>query len=281
MESAPAADRVTGFFPLSIPTSLALESAVGIHPDIPPPSSMPILKYDALWINLRTLYRNFIGSLSKGVAQDIHMEEIVAELLAEMEMIPSILKEYTRHDLEVVYYVSNYKGMESKYPHAQLRMDTTTKQIDYTKMFNAVLGHLNKHHSKEFLGFDLKLTGNARKNTLIITNYAYDLLSHKSFGKLTLLESHTGRIREQAQWYAKYYNGKELSMIPFREDLIQIFGDSETFKPLNIAVRKEIIDIAVKRNWSAITTSERIKTTLEEIQHPYTRTIILDIIRNG
>ena len=53
--------RTIGQFPLSIATSLAMEAAFGIYPDRPE-TKEPILKYDTLWVNVRTIFRNIMPS---------------------------------------------------------------------------------------------------------------------------------------------------------------------------------------------------------------------------
>jgi hypothetical protein len=274
------AERVVGQYPLSVATSLALEGANGVYPEreeTPP----PILKYDELWVNLRTLFRNFIGSLDKTTASLIGGYESAEVIAEEMEMIPTVLQE-SNPNCKVHFYVSNYERMEQKYPRAVIRRDTTPKQRVFTATQDDCIRKLLEHHKGQpnLSVFDRKLKhpSSVHSKVLMITHYAYDLLSAKEFKELALLESHTGAIKPKALWYTKYNQGKELVMIPFREDLLQVFGDAETFSPMDIRLRKEILEVANKYNWSQITTLDRIRLTIESMPNKFYVDILKEIL---
>lgn len=280
MNNSGIAERAVGAYPISIATSLAIESACGEHPDIPV-NRAPILDYPELWINIRTLFRNLMGALDKNTAAEVISPDLSATILEEMELINSIIQEHTNGRTKVVYYISNYKFPPNTYRLGVLRMDSTMKQKEYTAIQNQTLEILlqwSKAGTCNIVGFDLKLKPVGQPVAMIITHYAFDLLSHSAFGKLALLESHTGKIKMRAQWYTKYLNGKELAMIPFRDDMIQLFGDSETFRPGDPKLRKEVIEIATKYNWSAVTTLDKIRYGINQIQDPYHREILKDIL---
>lgn len=274
------AHRVKGQFPLSIATSLALESAVGIHPDIyPQPHEPPILKFTELWVNLRTLFRNFFNSLPKGLSETITPKEVYEGILEEMEIIPDVLRHYLdRRTPKVTYYLSKYKDLSKHYPKALLRTDTTEKQLHYSQLQDAVMTAFRHHQKDRFMEFDLKLKGSHAGRTAIITHYAYDLLSHKEFSGLTLLESHTGAFKPSSKWYTKYHGGTGLAMMPFREDLIQVFGDAEIFKPMGISLRKALIEIATKRHWSSVTSRAAIETGINDLDDKAHKTLMQSIL---
>jgi hypothetical protein len=274
---ADISERALGQFPISVATSLALEAGFGIHPEIKT-NKQPILEYKQLWINLRTVYRNIMGALAKN--NKVMSKEVAECLMDEMQMIDSIIAERTNGNMTVVYYVSNYQDMERHYKKAVVRADTTEKQKEYTMIQTKVLEAVLKAHqgNPNVRVFKRKLEGDNLPKSLIITHIAYDLLSSKLFHELDLLESHTGKIKHKSQWYTKYYNGNELSIIPFREDMLQIFGDKETFRPMNHDLRKEILDLAVKYHWTSITTSAKIRFNVEEIKNPYAKEIIKSIL---
>ncbi len=129
--------------------------------------------------------------------------------------------------------------------------------------------------------FALMLTGKdgqINPKSLILTHYAFVLLSAKAFAELVLVESHTGTLKDRTLWYTKYMNGKTLPILPFREDFLQIFGDSETFRPADAKLRKEIIELAKKYHWNATTTSDRIRYCVGTMTHHYARDIIKSIL---
>lgn len=258
------ASRTVGQYPLSVATSLAIESANGIHPEIVV-DSPPIRRFDELWVNLRTLYRNFVGALPKERARVVPSEESAHALMQEMEQIAQLVR------CPVVFYVSNYKDIDVRYPHATIRMDSTDNQRLYTSMQHETLEVLLKlNPPQKVLGFELKIhPEKPQTKALLLTHYPYDLLSSRSFGDLVLLESHTGRIKERAEWYTKYYQGKDLPPLPFREDLIQVFGDAEHFRPMDLKLRHALLEIAKQYNWTAITTYSKLIYGIEQLQNPY------------
>ena len=272
--------RAVGALPLSIATSLAVESAVGIHPEIHV-ARPPVLSYDEFWINLRTLFRNFMGALDKETYRAVEPMAISESLIEEMFHIQEIVKQYSSRT-KVVFYISNYKNMEIRYPYAVTRRDNTEAQKIYTllleKSVGIILKKLHQHPELPIAVFDLKLIPSAKKKTMIMTHIAFDLVSHKAFSHLSLIESHTGKIKEEAQWYTKYYQGKELSLFPFREDFIQVFGDSETFRPGDSTLRKELIALANKYKWNALITDEKIRYCINQMTNQYHKEVLKQLL---
>ncbi len=274
------ADRAVGEqFPLSIATELAIESACGTHPDLKVRSA-PILEFDEFWVNLRTIFRNFMGALDPDVARGVMPVHIAGALMEEMDIIELAIGNYSNGRCKVVFYLSNYKDMERHYRHARVRGDSTDKQKSYRATMNSTMENLLEMIPERIRGSDLHIGDKTTHNTvaLILTNYAFDLLSNRSFKDLVLLESHTGHIKERAQWYTKYQNGKELSMMPFREDLLQVFGDSETFSPMDIKLRKSLIEIAVLKRWSATTTTDKIRASLKEMPNQFAAELVRQVL---
>lgn len=266
--------REMGQFPLSIPTSLALEGAMGVYPE--KETHINVLPdYDEMWINLRTLFRNLMGSMKSEDAAQVTPTPVAQALLAEMEHLETILTERSAGRMKLVFYVSNYRGLEQKYPKAYVRKDTTPKQVIRTEIQKKAIQHLldllKEQGGHDVRVFELKLKTAKPTKALILTHYAYDLFVHPQFAQLDLLESHTGAIKPRSQWYTKYVDGKTLPMIPFREDFIQIFGDAETFSPWPIKHRREIIDLATKHHWTQVTTKALIdyNLTLLHASNPY------------
>ena len=288
MAHADVEGRTIGQYPISIATSLAIESAFGIHPEIKV-EKPPIGDFDELWVNLRTLFRNLAGSIDKDAWVSVKSAELKVAMIGEMQMIESLVVDQTQGRVRVVYYISDYADIEKHYPYATVRRDNTPRQKEYTDMLKHVVEEMLKELPKDYVRtFSLKLVARSNQpmeinmmkaaKVLILTHNAYDLLSYKNFGSLTLLESHTGAIKDRSQWYTKYYQGKELSMIPFREDLIQIFGDNETFRTHDPKIRRDIIEIAKKYKWSAVTTYDKLKYGIDSMKNPFAQAIMQKIM---
>ena len=272
--------RTIGQFPLSIATSLAMEAAFGIYPDRPE-TKEPILKYDTLWVNVRTIFRNIMGSLEKEFADRVTPPMLANTLNEEMMFINDVIKERTNNATTVVFYYSNYIDIEKHFKHGVVRMDNTPKQKEYTALHNQTIKILLD--SNEHIGikiFNLELHGNHKDlNALIITHYAIDLLSDHIFKKLTLLESHTGHFKEKSQWNSKFSGDtKLLNQIPFNSCFIRIFGDDTTFRPFTIKTRNDIIEIAKKYNWSSVSTKDKIRYGIQQLMNPYEKEIILSML---
>lgn len=267
-------ERTTGQYPLSVATSLAIESAMGIHPEIEVKVA-PIKQYAELWINLKTLYRNMMGALQGDAAQLVLGIPVGDEMQLEMDRIDSIIA--SEADCKVQYYVCNYSRMEQRFPNASIRVDSTARQKQFTRTMKEAIQHLlmlethpaDQQHASRVKVFDVTLKPVRKVKTLMLTHVPLDLCSEKHFGELALLESHTGAIKEKAQWYTKYQNGKDLARIPFREDLLQIFGDHELFHPYPIENRRQLLAIADKYNWTPLTTTEKIRYTIDFLLNPY------------
>lgn len=279
------AERVVGQYPISIPTSLALEAAFDIYPDRPPLGRKVINEYSEIWINIRTLFRNLMSCFSKEQSRSLFPGMLVLGLLDDIEMIQEVIRSNTNDNVKPIFYYSNYAKLDFHFKHGIIRTDRTDKQLEYTKLHNETIKLLLSKAEKEHIGdirvFDLLIKPTDRTNALIVTNFAIDLLANKEFSRMTLLESHSGQFKEKAQFYTKFYDGKECSQIPFRKDMLQIFGDNTLFHPMDIKLRREILEVAKKYNWSSITTTDRIRLTIDSIQNPYFKEFIKNILTNS
>ena len=267
-------ERATGQYPLSIATSLAIESALGIHPEIQV-NKPPIQNYVEFWVNLKTLFRNMMGAMEGDGPQLVVGIPVAEELQLEMDRIDSIVAGDS--DCKVVYYACNYDRLQQRFPNARIRVDSTPKQQIRTKTMTEALQHLINsekppEHTKQesrVRVFNLDLKPTVSVKTLIMTHVPLDLCSEKHFGELTLLESYTGAIKERAQWYTKYQNGKELTRVPFRQDLLQIFGDHELFHPYPIENRRDLLEVVDKYQWTSLTTTEKVRYCVDQLKNPY------------
>ena len=274
IKTGPLAQRAMSSFALSIGTGLAFESVfkgrtAPYDPDRPIPNKVNITDYNELWINLSTLIRNIYSSVSSQEQASLMGIDLYLTLESEIETIRSLVIEDSNNRTKPIFYVSDHSSLEAKHPHARIRFDTTDKQRMFTAIKDTVLKEYLRRHMAEA---DTKMfdehiypTGPAKK-VLILTNDAYDLLSYTEFGDLHLLESHTGLLKKRSLWYTKYHQGKELVRIPFASCFLQIFGDSVHFHPFPIKERLAIKEMADARNWTALTTRDRLLYCFTEMK---------------
>ena len=267
-------NREKGQFPISIATSLALESLLNIHPETSH-SSPPIFTFDSIWVNTRTIFRNMYTSMDRLIAESLETEDLLHGFTEDLN---NLLEFSIENKKDLILYYSHYKDFSTLYPYAKLRIANTPKQLHYQTKMDEIFSYLFKQ--KVFIDkFKDKTNGNIYvfndiikspeyTSTAILTHFPYDLLDSYSFSKLILLESHTGSIKDKSKWYTKYLNGKELPPLPFRLDLMQIFGDKEFFSPAPKKVRDIFLEAAKKYNWTTMTTKDRIIQSISGLNKP-------------
>ena len=270
--------REKGGFPISIGTSLAIESACGVFPDRPvdPP---PVLSVKEVWVNLRTLIRNLFGALPSDVREHVMPGDLVPAMLEDMSVIESTISKASTGLTRVVFYCCDYSTMPRIFPKAMLKVPKTEKQhVQKVLEDNTVKLLLTHSPPHDLRLFRLEIAGQF-PHSFIITHLPVDLLARYSFSKLELLESHTGAIKPYPQWHTKLTGGKDLNNIPFNRFSLQVFGDNgHQFTPLLPSIRKEVLRLAEQDNWSAITTDEKIRVSLRKIQDPVARTLLLALL---
>lgn len=264
--------RTMGAYPISIGTSLAVESiATGPNPPYDPervvPEKIELSYYDAFWINLHTLVRAIIGAVPTVEADKLKALDIATVMQSEIQVIRDLVAAESHGKTSLLLYVSQYKDLDKKHPMGKIRSPKTEKQIAYHKL---VTDTLNLFNSKQVKGsvevFSRELNPKEKKKVLIHTHYAYDLLSHGKFAELHLLESHTGVLKKKAQWYTKYSGGKDLVRIPFKCVFLQVFGDSQTFYGDFTKIKKDVIALADQFQWTSTTTDERLRLSFNSLR---------------
>lgn len=267
-----------GQFALNIPTSLALESLVGIHPERTW-DSPPHLKYDQIWVNLKTLTRNILSSFPKDVVDMVRPNFLTELIQDEWNAVKGVIYDNTK--LEPVLYMSNYAALERRYNknHALVRRDNTERQKEMaTRTSKAIESFLKDLTKEDIRIFDTDVTGDRDRRAIMMTHLPFDLVHHNTFEDLDLLESHTGMIKNRSLWYTKFLGGKDLAMIPFTLYFLRIFGDKEMFAPMDIKLRKELMELGTKFKWNALTTDSRIRTNIEYLQNPYYKVTLRELI---
>lgn len=275
--------RAISAFPVSVATSLALESIfIGklapIDPNRTIPQKVNIQDYDEFWINLSTLFRNIIGALSSADSKRVSAREVADVLRDEVEFIQSLVAQETQNNTKTVFYVCTRTDLQRKYRNAFIRGVNTEIQKAYKALHDAsIQGFLTSQGKQDHLRiFNNTLKPLRDVRALILTHSAFDLLSATNFKLMHLIESHTGILKKPAQWNTKYYQGKELSFMPFSKYLLPILGDSEVFSPYPSKDKNAIIDLAKKCNWTPLTTKDKILFDLDKLPHKFLADIIKD-----
>lgn len=274
----PTTARTMSAFPLSVGTSLALESvfqtsAPSIDPERKIPQQINLSDYSEMWINLSTLFRNLMGSLSKDQSNAVNSHQIKNALIDEIDTILSLVKNEGMNQVKPIFYVCEYKKLYSN-PNkfVSMKQNNTDNQKIYQALqdqaVELVLKDLKQTDTLRVYDTEINKEGQGnKKNALIITHAAYDLVSHSNFTKLDLLESHSGVLKHRSMFYTKYADGKDLAMIPFMKGFFPVFGDSTHFRAMDIRLRRELIELAKTNNWTQLTTIAKVKSNIDYMKN--------------
>lgn len=258
-------DRKFGGYPISIAGSLAMEGLLHTGEFADRDGELAINEYQALFLNLRTLFRNAFYAFEENrerLTPDVLktcIEEDIENIFATARAVaPSMV---------CVFYLCEYKKVNREFPKGTFRNANTPNQVFYNSLEQDVykMFLLEQPRRDDFQVFDVYPDGD--KNTLLLTHYPCDLLAVKKFPRLALLESHTGEVKTQLQWNTKMYNKPE--RIPFNKGFLTLFGDNVMFHPQDRKIRTVVLKVAEKYSWNASTTMDRINNCLRLANEPH------------
>ena len=244
-------NRTVSGFPISIGTSLALET---IFDPIQPvydetrvvPNKVDVTTYSLYLFNISTLLRNLLGALPESSdVYTLNNKDILETLQEEIEWLTYF---FTNNNLNIKFYIHNYNYPKTYYKD-KLRVPTTEKQLKVVSIFDYCLNKL--FTNKSISAFSKDIHYDKKDSVLILTHVPWDLLSYSNFVKFDLLESHTGVVKTRKDWYTKYYKlpgDRDMSFLPFIEYLLVLFGDHVMFKPDKLEKRLEVYEMLKKKN---------------------------------
>lgn len=268
--------------PVSIGTALAIEASFGMptpegEPRLKPGELPPIHQYNALWINLRTLLRNLLASMPTAERDSVMPDDLITVMQEELRVIESAVTRFTNGQTLVVFYLCSYNGLKRRFPRALLKEAKTEKQ----KAEQAIERHVMTHFMENDDGHDLRrhdVTIEAGgPKSLILTHLPVDLLSYPHFDELTLLESHTGKLKRRSEWSTKL-TGKKLERIPFNQFTLQLFGDGTMFATQSFKLKEAVLTLAVEDKWTTVTTEEKIRYSISTLYDPRAKSFLLTLL---
>lgn len=269
-------DKSAMVLPVSIGTAIAIQAILGYDPEGKPLKGTPAFtQYDTLYLNVRTLIRNFIGAKPNEEKGKITPEEIFFGITADIKIIDEIMTTHAGPSFRVMPYLCYFNDLEKKLPYAAWRTANTEIQKAAKKLEDDALklikdkvtGNPNSTllvfatKLDRYVGANEELKRHRPGNTLILTHMPIDLLSVHHFPRLTLLESHTGKTKDRNDWNTKLKNYKpEMARLPFNPMTLQIFGDTgDMFQPVaQPKAKKRIVELSNKYNWNPLTTMDRM-----------------------
>ena len=253
-------ERTIGDSGLSIATHLTMENLLPIQRyDKEKPLANPINLNDYTYFlfNFYTLARNVYNSYASREKLDIIKNKQFYNVVEdEITILQTYFSNFNK--TKFVIYKPNYDKV--------------------IKMFNQFKGDKNTVKYEDFVILDKYLTKFIEKGTslhtvvdktsyilpkmdgdvILMTHFPMDLLNK---GRLHLIESHTGKLKSQKDFYTKFHTlgVRDLSNIPFCEDTYYIFGDTNFIKPLSVPIRRAVLAISMEKNWTYKTSKDLVK----------------------
>lgn len=205
-----------------------------------------------LYINVFTLYRNFIGCLDGSSDDKIKYlkNKSILNKIYDLFVKDSLM--FINHAIEngikVTVYELEYKKLLKDFKYKTIDefkglkyFILTTQPYAANKLKQEVPGVYKRY------GDILK----HEKNMYITTHIGLDLLPLVKYNDVKIIESHTGEIKDNTKWYTKLrkYGKNDMSIIPFNTVTYYIYGDNDLVKPENPSIRKYVYGIAKRTNW--------------------------------
>lgn len=262
--------RVMGDFPVSFSTAEAAKALAPLK-----------LEQKADWlVNLRTLFRNMVDSISTEDQAKLNHHECAFVLLQDI----GALIEYAEQNLPKInlrIYYPTYSSMLRVYPHAAHKVIKSDIQKRYAKLEKDTIERVlsRMHEMKCFEKTDCKLPA-ITNDGFITTHYPADLLTRNGFGELTLVESRTGALKTRKDWSTKITGGDrpEIQNLPFNKMTLQVFGDQSTqFASSPHKMKQMVLELASKSKWNTLTPDERVLFGISTLKDPFARRFLRDM----
>lgn len=260
--------REVGILPVSIGTSLAIEGL----------QSHNIPKYDNLWINVRTIYRNLIASVDTATRDSASPDDVAAAMLDDIQHVNEGVFTITQGRVVPVYYLSAPETLANVLPEAIVRSPQTPLQKATAELSEAAIRIVVKElGDKNVLRFRPILSGTGV--TLLLTHFPTDLLGRKNFAELMLLESHTGKIKRYAEFNSKLTSGNSLAQLPFNGFILTMFGDNNVLlKQAPPKIRAMVLELADKYRWTPVTTRDKIKYSIDSVRDAFSKQFLQKVL---
>lgn len=260
-------DRTLGSSGISIGTHLALETLFSdqmlLFDEKREFKKVSIDVYDYHIFNIYTLSRNILNSTPYKYKEELIMDKKFISIL--QQEIALIRELYRSTKCKALLFYPNYDNV---YDAFNIGKDTWEIQARTEHLI--IRSSIDKIDKKVKIdscndGKGYKLPNELKdKRLLITTNIITDMFISSN---IDLLESHTGKIKTMSDMNSKYHKvGKvDISHLPFTPELLYILGDRVIVKPLDMNIRKLLIDTSIKFNWTVKTTREKVKSNLNMV----------------
>lgn len=270
-------DRIVSGFNISIGTGIALESLFDPTKDVYDTDrefeKVDIEKYKIHYINAATLIRNIFSAVptisQNQLLNDLHVNDVIYRtLIEELYIISNLYKDVKT--TEVILFIPDYNSLSINIAEKKHKINTSKKeQIDNIsfEVLSLLRSKLKTINLPMTVITGTHLLPKTIDKVLITTHIGMDLNNITRIPKLDLLESHTGKLKTKKMFYTKYHPvGKEdMSRLPWTEDLSYIFGDGVITNPMELKIRREVLEISKENHWNPLTTASKVQGDISKL----------------
>lgn len=221
-----------------------------------------LLRSVSVIVNIRTLFRNFYQAYGDQLPE---YKTLAKEFASELIYIHTLIKDNFPQSVINPVYLPSYASMKTYVHGASIKKTKTVIQNNYETMEALVIHYvIDVLKFNMFTKVDCILPGSTTR-TLIITHIPLDLLSFNKYIKLSLLESHTGVIKERKEWIKKLTANLNYHILPFNKFTYQLLGDkSKLHESGGRVLINNVISVAISGKWSQLTTMDKILYDLKK-----------------
>lgn len=258
-------DRQLGLLGMSIATSLALEGLFS-EGEYAERDEVPAINHtEDLYVNIRTLMRNAYNAFDTDKKIRLTGNDIIDCVVDDWEAIKDAI-ESRNPAVKVTLYLCEYKSLNNVFKNANFKNNSTAKQVHYETIERDLYKYFREKLTDELIVYDLEIKG--ERECVLLSHLPLDLLSKSNFPKLSLLESHTGTIKEPRKWNTKLNVKRDGPIVPFNKPMLLIFGDGVMFAAQPMKIRKLLLKISEKRKWNSLTTVSKIMNDIKLEHEP-------------
>lgn len=229
-----------------------------------------------LWMNVYTLFRNFYGSVTDPERVDRNV--LIQAFLTEVLDLYNLAKQ--TGIVPVLYTTSQGSALARLFPKAKVKVPRTPKQVLYADIeAMAIRILLQSIIGKEIRQFSVRLQGDTRKKTYILSHFPLDLMSDYEFGYLILMESHTGELKTRADWISKLATKEDQMHLPFNLLTLQILGDKgKQFLSMEQRYKNALVALANQCRWTPVSHVRNVERDIKNSKGEFTD-LFLDLLR--
>lgn len=216
------------------------------------------------FVNLGTLVRNVLNAFDFKTGNEAELLSTLPEQIdSTVIMLSGTFSNL--YGIPIKVYHCGYQHV--KYNALGLPIKETAKRKLTNKWIKAGVDSYLESHQDTIYQLDNSIEGPDEvlpDSCCLITHYAEDLLYHHRFDNVRLLESHTGDIRGKSDFNRKIQLNKEQRpIIPFNRFTQHVFGDGTLYGPMDLDIRRNIVEIAEKSGWTKATPLNRINHLMQ------------------